>query len=122
MPKFTEMDRTVTLADQLKGEGGAVVLVNTFVVPPEDAERFLAAWSADAAIMKRQPGFISTQPHRGIAGSGAFLNYAAWESVADFRAAFANPEFRARLAEHPESATVSPHLFRPVAVPGVCIA
>ena len=122
MPKFTEMDRTVTLADQLKGEGGAVVLVNTFVVPPEDAERFLAVWSADAAIMKRQPGFISTQLHRGIAGSGAFLNYAVWESVADFRAAFANPEFRARLAEYPESATVSPHLFRPVAVPGVCIA
>jgi heme-degrading monooxygenase HmoA len=93
MPKFIEMDRTVTLADQLKGDGGAVVLVNTFVVPPEDADRFLAAWSADAAIMKRQPGFISTQLHRGIAGSGAFLNYAVWESVADFRAAFANPEF-----------------------------
>jgi heme-degrading monooxygenase HmoA len=122
MPKFIEMDRTVTLADQLKGDGGAVVLVNTFVVPPEDADRFLAAWSADAAIMKRQPGFISTQLHRGIAGSGAFLNYAVWESVADFRAAFANPEFRARLAEYPESATASPHLFRPVAVPGVCVA
>ena len=122
MPKFIEMDRTVTLADQLKGDGGAVVLVNTFVVPPEDADRFLAAWSADAAIMKRQPGFISTQLHRGIAGSGAFLNYAVWESVADFRAAFANPELRARIAEYPESATASPHLFRPVAVPGVCVA
>jgi heme-degrading monooxygenase HmoA len=98
MPKFVEMDRTVTLADQLKDEGG------------------------NAAIMKRQPGFISTQLHRGVAGSGAFLNFAVWESVAHFRAAFANPEFRARLAEYPESATASPHLFRPVAVPGICVA
>ena len=122
MPRFVEMDRTVTLADQLKDEGGAVVLVNTFVAPPEDVDQLLAAWAADAAIMKRQPGFISTQLHRGVAGSGAFLNYAVWESVAHFRAAFANPEFRARLAEYPESATASPHLFRPVAVPGICVA
>jgi heme-degrading monooxygenase HmoA len=122
MPKFIEMDRTVTLADQRKDEGGAVVLVNTFVVPPEHADRLLAAWAADAAIMKQQPGFISTQLHRGIAGSGAFLNYAVWESVAHFRSAFANPEFRARLGEYPESATASPHLFRPVAVPDICVA
>ena len=86
---------------------------NTFVVPPEDADGFwAAAWAADAAIMKRQPGFISTQLHRGVAGSGAFLNYAVWELVAHFRAAFANPEFRARLGEYPENATASPHLFR----------
>jgi heme-degrading monooxygenase HmoA len=122
MVKFIEMDRTVTLADQLKDEGGAVVLVNTFVVPPEDADRLLAAWTADAEIMKRQSGFISAQLHRGIAGSGAFLNYAAWESVAHFRAAFVNPQFRARLGQYPESATASPHIFRRVAVPGICVA
>lgn len=122
MSKFAEMDRTVTLADQLKNEGGPVVLVNTFVASPEDADRLLAVWAADAAIMKRQPGFISTQLHRGIAGSGTFLNYAVWETVAHFRAAFNNPEFRARLAEYPESMTASPHLFRSVAVPGICVA
>lgn len=122
MPKFTEMDHATTFASQLRDEGGPVVLVNTFVVPPEDADRLLATWSADAAIMKRQPGFISTQLHRGVGGSGVFLNYAVWESVAHFRTAFANPEFQARLADYPESATVSPHLFRPVAVPGICVA
>lgn len=122
MPKFTEMDRTVTLADQLKDEGGPVVLVNTFVVPPEDADRLLAAWAADAAIMKRQPGFISTQLHRGIAGSGTLLNYAVWETVAHFRVAFTNPEFQAQLTHYPESVTASPHLFRQIAVPDICIA
>ncbi len=122
MPKFIEMDHNTTLAAQLKDEGGPVVLVNTFVVPSEDADRLLAAWGADAAVMKRQPGFISTQLHRGIAGSGVFLNCAVWESVAHFKAAFANPVFQARLADYPESATASPHLFRPVAVPGICVA
>lgn len=122
MPQFIEMDQTVTLAEQLQDEGGPVVLVNTFVVPPADAEGLLAAWRADAEVMARQPGFVSTQLHRGIAGSGVFLNYAVWDSVAHFRAAFANPEFRARLSDYPESATASPHLFRKVAVPGICAA
>ncbi len=119
---FVEMDPSVTLADQLAQDGGPVVLINTFVVPPPDTDRFLAAWAADAAIMKRQPGFIAAQLHRGIAGSGVFLNRAVWESVAHFRAAFADPEFRAQLGAYPEGATVSPHLFRPVAVPGICVA
>ena len=122
MPKFVEMDRAVTLQDQLKSEEGPVILINTFVVQPEDTDRFLACWEADAAVMKSQPGFISTQLHRGIAGSGTFLNHAVWQSVSHFRAAFANPEFRARLADYPENATVSPHLFRKVEVPGICVA
>ncbi|GJE13790.1 MULTISPECIES: antibiotic biosynthesis monooxygenase family protein [Methylobacterium] len=122
MPTFVEMDRTVTLADQLTVEDGPVVLINTFVVQAADADRLVSAWTADAEVMKRQPGFVSTQLHRGLAGSGVFLNYAVWDSVADFRAAFTNPEFRARLSDYPEGATVSPHLFRKVDVPGICPA
>lgn len=122
MAMFAEMDRTVTLAQQMQDDGGAVVLINTFVTAPADADRFLEVWARDAEVMKRQPGFISTQLHRGIAGSGTFLNYAVWESVAAFRAAFANPEFRARLAEYPENVTATPHLFRLAAVPGICVA
>jgi heme-degrading monooxygenase HmoA len=122
MPKFVEMGQAVTLSDQLKSEEGPVILINTFVVPPEHADRLLEIWTGDASLMKTQPGFISTQMHRGIAGSGVFLNYAVWQSVAHFRTAFSNPEFRAKLAEYPEGATVSPHLFRKVEVPGICTA
>ena len=122
MSKLAEMDRTVTLFDQLREEGGPVTLVNTLVVSPEDADQLLAVWATDAAIMKRQPGFISTQLHRGIAGSGTFLNYAVWETVAHFRAAFGNPEFQAQLGHYPEGMITSPHLFRPVAVSGICVA
>ena len=123
MPKFLEMDATVSLADQLRdAANGSVVLVNTFVVPPEDADALLNAWSRDGALMKRQPGFISTQLHRGIAGSGTFLNYAVWQSAAHFREAFVNPEFQAQLGAYPDSTTVSPHLFHKVEVPGICAA
>ena len=122
MPSFAEMDVAVSLTEQLQDDGGPVVLINTFTVPVEDADQLLAAWAGDAALMKRQPGFISTQLHRGIAGSGTFLNYAVWESTADFRSAFTNPEFRARLGTYPESATITPHLFRKVAVPDICVA
>jgi hypothetical protein len=38
------------------------------------------------------------------------------------RQAFTNPEFRARLGQCPSSAVGSPHLFRKVAVPGICVA
>ena len=119
--KFAEMDSTVTIADQMKDAGGPVILVNTLVVPPEDADAMLAAWTRDAEVMKRQPGFISTQMHRGIAGSGVFLNYAVWESPAHFRAAFEDPAFREAMGSYPPGATVIPHLFRKVAVPGFCV-
>ena len=122
MPKIVEMDAVVPLADQLRDDGkGPVVLINTFVVQPEDADALIDVWGRDAKIMKRQPGFISTQLHRGIAGSGTFLNYAVWQSVTHFRDAFTNPEFRAQLGFYPDSATVSPHLFRKAEVPGICV-
>ena len=77
--------------------------------------------AADAAVMQRQPGYISTQLHRGIGGSCVFLNYAVWESTRHFKQAFNNPEFQSHLAHYPSSAVASPHLFRKVAVPGVCV-
>jgi heme-degrading monooxygenase HmoA len=122
MIAFTEMDKKISISDQLEDSGGPVVLINVFTVPAEDAEQLVQAWTDDATWMKQQPGFISTQFHRGIAGSGVFLNYAIWESTKHFRAAFSNPEFRARLGHYPASASASPHLFRKVAVPGICVA
>lgn len=120
--QFVEMDRTVTLAQQLEDTGGPVVLINKFDLDPGDVERFLAAWADDAAYFKRQPGYISAQLHRGIAGSCVFLNVAVWESVEHFRRAFAAPEFRAKLGAYPTSAVASSHLFRKVAVSDICVA
>lgn len=123
MPGFNELNSTVTLADQMQsGEDGPVVLINLFTVAPSDANALVAAWQHDAEFMKAQPGYISTQLHKGIAGSSTFINYAIWESVASFRAAFSNPEFQSRIGEYPESAVASPHLFKKMAVTGHCVA
>jgi quinol monooxygenase YgiN len=90
--RLREMDERVTYMQQLQQEGGPVVLVNVFNVAPEDADRFLEAWAYDAEFMKQQPGFVSTQLHRGTAGSSTFVNVAEWESAAALGEAFRSPE------------------------------
>ena len=122
MPRLVEMDARVSLFQQMDEHQGPVVLINRFEVKSEDVERFLQTWAADASVMKRQPGFISTQLHRGIGGSTVFMNYAVWESTDAFKRAFLNPEFQSKLSEYPESAVASPHLFTKLAVPGICVA
>ena len=50
-----------------------------------------------------------------------FVNYAVWESVADFKRAFNNAEFQARIQDYPPSVVASPHLFQKIAVPRVFV-
>ena len=76
MPQLVEMDRHISLFEQMEGQVGSVILINTFTVEPEEADHLQEAWAMDAAFMKQQPGFISTQLHRGIGGSSVFFNYA----------------------------------------------
>lgn len=120
--KLAEIDDRVAMAAQLQEDTGPVVLINTFTVDPEDADRLLAVWADDAAFMKRQPGFISAQMHRGIAGSATFVNVAVWETARALRDAFSSAEFQAQMARYPDSTVARPHLFAKVAVPGICVA
>ena len=120
--RLREMDDQVTYAQQLQHGDGPVVLINQFTLAPADTERFLQVWADDAAFMKQQPGFISTQLHRGTAGSTTFINVAVWESAAALGRAFGSPEFQARAARYPDSTVAAPHVFTKVAVPGICVA
>lgn len=123
MPRFEELNHHVGLADQFQSnEDGSVILINVFTVDPGDEDALVTAWTHDAEFMKGQPGYISTQLHRAIGGSTTFFNYAVWESVESFSKAFSNPEFQKRIADYPESAVASPHLFKKLAVPGQCVA
>ena len=123
MPTFEELASNVTLAEQLEEGGGPVILVNVLRVDEADIDQLLLAWSTDAASMKHQPGFISTQLYRGIAGSATFLNHAVWESTDAYRRSRLDPEVRAAARDlYPASLVASPHLFRPEAVPGICVA
>lgn len=121
MVQLRPLDTEVPIFQQLHATQSPVVLVNIFQVPDVDYPALLAAWAQDAAWMKQQPGFISTQLHRGIAGSTVLMNYAVWESVAHFRAAFDNPEFKQAMERYPSSTVASPHLFTRISVPNLCV-
>jgi heme-degrading monooxygenase HmoA len=122
MSLLRPLDPAFPIDRQLAVDAAPVVLVNVVTLDKADEQTFVEAWQNDAAFMKRQPGFISTQLHRAIGESPTYLNYAVWESTAAFRAAFTHPEFRATLSAYPPSAVASPHLFQRVAVPDICVA
>lgn len=121
MIKLDEMDEKVPFSAQMEEKVGPVIVISKFNMNPEDVDQFLKEWASGAKIMKRQPGFISTQLHRGIAGSSVFVNYAVFESTEHFKRASNNPEFQSKLTQYPASIVVSPHIFKKVAVPGICV-
>jgi len=120
MLKIHAMDTQVPIFNQLAEDQAPVILINVFTVDAADVAALLKAWEDDANWIKRQAGYISTQLHRGMGGSCVFLNYAVWESVAHFRAAFTHPDFQSALAAYPSSAVASPRVFSRVAVANLC--
>jgi heme-degrading monooxygenase HmoA len=98
-------------------------LINKFNVETSEEQRFLKAWQEDATRFKNQPGFISAQLHKGIGKSGIFINYAVWQSLNDYKNAVdkvVGTDWQSQLSKYPENLIVSPHLFKKVAVPGIC--
>lgn len=121
MLQFQPLDPSVPIFQQLNTEVAPVILINMFQVAAADIPALLKAWENDANWMKKQPGYISTQLHEAIGGSAMFLNYAVWESVSHFRAAFNHPDFKSALEHYPSSTIASPHLFRRLTVPNLCV-
>lgn len=68
-----------------------VTLINSFVIPPDQADAFLETWSQTARAIRDEPGFISATLHRAVHDDArfAFVNVALWESEALYKAAFA---------------------------------
>jgi quinol monooxygenase YgiN len=127
MAKFVEMDDRVKFKDQIEEKiMGSVILINKFNVKPNKVEQFLKDWAEDAARFKQEPGFISTQLHRGIGKSSVFINYAVWESMEHYKKAVNKIVFSIQsqsplLKYGDKSLVISPHLFKKVAVPGICV-
>ena len=116
------MDEKVTLSDQMEEKNvGPLILINKFNVIPEEIEGFLKVWAGAAEIFKQQPGYISAQLHRGIAGSCVFVAYVVFESPELLKKAFNNPDFQSKLLEYSAGTVASPHLFKKVAVQGICV-
>jgi quinol monooxygenase YgiN len=122
MARVVEMDENMSIFSQMNEDTGPVILINKFNVEPSESDEFIKGWAEEAQKFKEQPGFISTQLHKGIGGSRIFVNYAVWESVAQFKRAVAkvmNPDNR--MSNYPPSTIASPHLFKKVAVKGICV-
>ena len=126
MTKIPEWDDRVKFKEQIeeKGIDGHVVLINKFIVEPDKAEQFLKDWTEDAKGFKQQPGFISTQMHKGIGRSSVFLNYAVWESLDHYKEAVNKRLFSSEplspLMKYDDTLIMSPHLFKKIAVHGIC--
>ena len=127
MAKFVEMDERIKFKEQTEEKEikGQVILINKFNVKPDKVEQFLEDWGKDAINFKQQPGFISAQLHKGIGNSSVFINYAVWKSLEDYKKAINKLLFSSNIQSpllkyDDESLVISPHLFKKVAVPGIC--
>jgi quinol monooxygenase YgiN len=122
MLQFQDLDPEVSLYSQFANTlDEAVILVNVFHVDLADQEDFKLAWQQDATFFCAQPGCLSAQLHQGIEGSHMFLNYAVFENAAAFAATTKQPQFGPLREIYPDSAIAHPHLFRRIAVPGICV-
>ena len=119
--KLIEMDEQVKFFEQMNEDVGPIMMINKFNVEPEQADDFLKAFAATAEFMKKQPGYISAQLHRGIAGSYTFINIEVWESADHFRKTVTSTGFRSSITGLPSGTIMSPHLFKKVEVPGICV-
>jgi hypothetical protein len=63
--------------------------------------------------------------HKGVGKSSVFVNYAVWESVERYKEAvnkivFSSEPQSRLLKYNDKSLEISPHLFKKVAVAGIC--
>jgi heme-degrading monooxygenase HmoA len=121
MVEITELDEKITFKTQLEEDVGAVILINKFSMNPEDVDKFLKIWASAAEIAKKLPGVISLQLYRGIAGSGVFVAYVVFESTEIIKQLYNSSDFQSKISEYPASIMVSPHIFKKVAVPTICV-
>ena len=118
MTKIVEMDILASIFMQMEEDIGPVILIERIKVDPEESDLFIKGWATETEKFMKQPGFISTQLHKGIGGSSTF--YAVWESAEHFKRAVNRVmDKQDRLAAFPPSTVASPHLFKKVAVPGI---
>ena len=116
MATLQSLDPNTPMFAQFKEKTGSIVLANTFFVPEERTESFLALFRRQAEFMKAQPGFVSLQMHTGTAGSRLLMNVAIWESTEALAKALGNPEFQRMAAEFSDDVVSYPHIFRQIDV------
>ena len=122
MAKLVEMDEQASILTQMEEHVGPVILIEKINVDPEEFDQFLKAWATETNRFKKEPGFILTHLYKGIGGSNTFIVYTVWESAEHFKMAVSRLiDPHDRLSAFPPSTVASPHLFKKVSVPGICV-
>ncbi|RPF30519.1 antibiotic biosynthesis monooxygenase [Streptomyces sp. TLI_185] len=114
MAELQSLDPNTPMFTQFTEKTGPIVPADTFVVPKESTEAFLALFRRQAEFMKAQPGFVSLQMHKGTAGSRLLMNVAVWESTEALATAFASPDFQRMAAGFPDGIVSYPHIFEQI--------
>jgi len=81
MAQCFDIDAAHPFQEQLTADLGPIVLTNTFLIPEGQMEEAIRIWRLTAFYARIQPGYLSTQLHRGVAGSNVLINYPVWESA-----------------------------------------
>jgi heme oxygenase (mycobilin-producing) len=72
-----------------------VTLINSFEVPGDEADLFIAEWEKTRDYLQAQPGYVDTALHQAISpiADFFFVNIAHWQTAEDFSAAIQSPGF-----------------------------
>ena len=90
---------------------GYYVLINTFTVEPDDAERLIDELTrATREQFHAQPGFVSANLHLAV-DRRHVTNYVQWRSQADYETATGNQEWREHMARAAGVATSFEPIF-----------
>ncbi|KAH8754582.1 antibiotic biosynthesis monooxygenase [Diaporthe sp. PMI_573] len=117
-----DFDPATPLPKQLDSpDTGPVVLLNNFLVPSGRLDEAIVVWQKTAEALKKEPGYISAQLHRGIGGANIMVNYAVWENAETLKAALGTKEFVAALSEFPKGTTMRPCVLHKLAIPNICV-
>jgi hypothetical protein len=119
--RLEEMDRNVTLVDQLSGGNRTGHPRQRVQSGSGGSRRAARSMGGRCRVSQAEAGFhlhatssrrkrklcLSELCRLGVGGA--------------FRNAFRDPDFQATFARYPSSTVASPHLFQKVAVPGICV-
>lgn len=120
MAKFFDIDAAHPFQEQLKADVGPIVLTNTFLIPEGQMDKAIEIWRLTAVYARLCPGYLSTQLHRGVAGSNVLINYATWESAEDLRKCLHSDEFKAIVGDFPAGTECRAQVFQKIKVDGAC--
>ncbi|KAF7593912.1 hypothetical protein BBP40_010614 [Aspergillus hancockii] len=101
---------------------GPVVLLNVISIPPgTDRASFLETWSRTAEVLKKAPGYISTQLHSAIGDGNFVVNYAVWETNEDLKRGLALPEFKKVCEDFPDGTEFRAAVLQKASISGICV-